>query len=105
VMSYSVSRRRNEIGIRMALGAEPDRVVALVLRHVAVITVVGLAVGAAAAVATGRFVNALLFNLATSDGLMITMTAVTLTVAAGVAGYLPARRAARIDPMTALRQD
>ena len=105
VMSYSVSRRRNEIGIRMALGAEPERVIALVLRHVAVIITVGLIVGAAAAVGTGRFINALLFNLAATDRTMIAITAVTLAVAAAVAGYLPARRAARIDPMAALRDE
>jgi putative ABC transport system permease protein len=105
VMSYSVSRRRSEIGIRMALGAEPNRVVALVLRHVALITVVGLAIGAAAAVGAGRFVNTLLFNLATYDRAMIAVTTVALALAAAVAGYLPARRAARIDPMTALREE
>ena len=105
VMSYSVSRRRNEIGIRMALGAEPDSVIRLVLRHVAVITAIGILIGVAGAVGTGRFINTLLFNLATYDRTMIAVTAVTLAAAAAVAGYLPARRAARIDPMTALRQD
>jgi predicted permease len=103
VMSYSVTRRTNEIGIRMALGAEPDRVVRLVLGHVALITIVGLVGGAAASVGAGRFINALLFNLATSDATMIAITAITLTLAAAVAGYLPARRAARIDPTVALR--
>ncbi len=105
VMSYSVSRRRNEIGIRMALGAEPDRVIMLVLRHVALITLVGLIAGAAGAIGTGRFINSLLFNLATYDRTMIAVTAVTLAAAAAIAGYLPARRAARIDPMTALRDE
>ena len=105
VMSYSVSRRRNEIGIRMALGAEPDSVIRLVLRHVAVITTIGIVIGVAGAVGTGRFINTLLFNLATYDRTMIAATAVTLAAAAAIAGYLPARRAARIDPMTALRQD
>jgi predicted permease len=105
VMSYSVTRRRNEIGIRMALGAQPDNVITLVLRHVVLITAVGLVVGAIVAVSTGRFINSLLFNLATYDRTMIVVTAITLAAAAAVAGYLPARRAARIDPMAALREE
>ena len=104
-MSYSVTRRRNEIGIRMALGAEPHTVIQLVLRHVALITVVGLVAGAVAAVSTGRFINTLLFNLATYDRTMIVVTAVVLAAAATIAGYVPARRASRIDPMTALREE
>jgi predicted permease len=105
VMSYSVSRRKSEIGIRMALGAEPRRVVRLVVGHVALITVAGLLVGAVASIGTGRLVNPLLFNVAASDLTMIAATAVTLAAAAAVAGYLPARRAARIDPTVALRED
>jgi putative ABC transport system permease protein len=105
VMSYSVTRRQNEIGIRMALGAEPGSVIRMVLLNVALITAIGIALGAAGAFGTGRFINALLFNLAATDATMIAVTAITLGAAAAVAGYLPARRAARIDPMTALRQD
>ncbi len=71
VMSYTVTRRRNEIGIRMALGAEPRKVIRLVLTNVALITIVGLIVGAAASVGTGRFINTLLYNLAASDTTMI----------------------------------
>jgi ABC-type antimicrobial peptide transport system permease subunit len=105
VMAYTVTRRRNEIGIRMALGAEPQTVVRLILNHVAIITVAGLVAGAAAAVGTGRFINALLYNLETGDRTMIAITAVTLALAAAIAGYVPARRAARIDPMAALREE
>jgi putative ABC transport system permease protein len=105
VMSYSVTRRRNEIGIRVALGAEPRRVVRLVLGNVALITLAGLIIGAIASVSTGRFVNALLFRLSSSDTTMIVVTTITLSLAAAVAGYLPARRAAHIDPMKALREE
>jgi putative ABC transport system permease protein len=103
VMSYAVSRRQNEIGIRMAVGAAPAAVVRLVLHHVAWVTAAGLAVGAVAAAASGRFIDALLFNVKAGDLTTMVATAATLALAAAIAGYLPARRAARIDPMTALR--
>lgn len=104
VMSYSVTRRRGEIGIRMALGAQPRKVMRQVLGNVAWIVVAGLAIGAAASYGAERFVNALLFNLVATDVTMVVVAAVALAVAAGFAGYLPARRAARVDPMTALRE-
>jgi ABC-type antimicrobial peptide transport system permease subunit len=66
---------------------------------------VGLLVGIAGAVGTGRFINSLLFNLATYDRTMIAVTTLTLASAAAIAGYVPARRASRIDPMTALREE
>jgi putative ABC transport system permease protein len=105
LLSYSVTRRRAEIGIRIALGAEPGTVVALVLKNVAAITGAGLVAGALAASQAGRFVDTLLYQLAASDRTMIALTAITLTAAAALAGYLPARRAARIDPVTALREE
>ena len=104
VMSYSVARRRNEIGIRMALGAAPDKVMRLVLANVALVTVIGLVVGIALAIGTGRFVETLLFGLVANDMTMVVIAAVTLGGAAALAGYVPARRAARVDPMVALRE-
>ena len=104
VMSYSVARRRNEIGIRMALGAAPANVMRLVLSNVLLVTVVGLGVGMALAYGAGRFVNTLLFGLVVNDMTMLLIAATTLGVAAAVAGLMPARRAARVDPMAALRE-
>jgi putative ABC transport system permease protein len=104
VMSYSVARRRNEIGIRMALGAAPAKVMGLVLTNVIVVTVIGLAAGVAVSVGLGRFVNTLLFGLVVNDSTMLVIAAAALGTAATLAGFLPARRAARVDPMTALRE-
>jgi ABC-type antimicrobial peptide transport system permease subunit len=75
-----------------------------VLWNVALVTAVGLAIGAAVSIGTGRFVNTLLFGLVASDATMIVIAGLTLGSAAIVAGYLPARRAARVDPMAALRE-
>jgi predicted permease len=104
VMSYTVTRRRGEIGIRMALGAQPKSVMRQVLGNVAWIVTVGLVIGATASYGAERFVNALLFNLVATDKTMVAIAAMALGIAAGVAGYLPARRASRVDPMLALRE-
>jgi ABC-type antimicrobial peptide transport system permease subunit len=103
VMSYSVTRRRNEIGIRMALGAAPRRVMRLVLSNVAIVTFAGMTIGVAVAVVIGRVVNTLLYGLVASDATMLSISALTLGAAAGAAGFMPARRAARVDPMVAMR--
>lgn len=104
VMSYSVARRRNEIGVRMALGAAPSKVMRSVLAHVLVLTAAGLAGGIVLARVTGRFVDVMLFGIVAVDTTMVVIAAATLVTAACIAGYLPARRAARVDPMLALRE-
>lgn len=105
VMSYNVARRRNEIGIRMALGAEQARVVRMVLGEVALLTGIGLVAGLGVAMATTRFVASFLYGLKPNDPLTLSLAAVVLAGVAFVAGYLPARRASRTDPMTALREE
>ena len=103
VTSYSVTRRRAEIGIRMALGAEPSDVVRMVLRRVGVLVVLGLVIGSAVAWWASRFVTSLLYGLTPTDPAAFIGAALTLSVVAAAAGWLPARRAARIDPTTILR--
>ncbi len=105
VMSYNVARRRNEIGIRMALGAEQSRVLRMVLREVALLIVFGLVLGTAVALATTRFVSSFLYGVKSNDPLTLSAAAAVLAVVAVIAGYLPARRASKLDPMTALREE
>jgi macrolide transport system ATP-binding/permease protein len=104
-MSYTVARRTNEIGIRMALGAQRSGVVWMVLRQVFILAIGGLAIGLPAALATSRFVESFLFGMKPNDPLAITAAIAVLVAAAVVAGYAPARRASRIDPMVALRHE
>ena len=104
VMSYAVSRRRTEIGIRMALGAAPGRVVRLVLRRVALLVAAGVAAGAGMGMLAARLVASMLFGLQPSDPATFTTAAVVLASIGALAGWLPARRASRIDPARVLRE-
>jgi predicted permease len=105
VMSYGVARRTNEIGIRMALGAQGRSVLWLVLREALVLVVIGLVVGVLASLALTKTAESLLYQLKPNDPLTIALATFALTAVALVAGYLPARRAARVDPMIALRDE
>jgi predicted permease len=105
VMSYAVSRRTNEIGIRMALGALPGNVVRIVMREALLLVVLGVGIGLAAAKATTRLVSTLLFDLTPTDPLTIALATILMIVVAALASYLPARRASRIDPLEALRYE
>jgi putative ABC transport system permease protein len=103
VTSYGVSRRRTEIGIRLSLGASPAGVIALVVRRVAVLIGIGTIVGAAASLWASRFVSTLLFGLPARDAGTLAAAIVILALVGALAGWLPARRAARIDPARVLR--
>jgi putative ABC transport system permease protein len=103
VISYSVSRRTREIGVRMALGASPASLRRLVLGESARLALFGLAAGIPAALASTRFLSSMLFTVTPADPLTYIGVALLLTVVALAAAYFPARRAMRVDPMTALR--
>jgi predicted permease len=105
VMAYSVARRTNEIGIRMALGAQPSAVLRMVLRESVFVVGLGLMAGIPAALACGRYVSSQLFGLAPNDPVTIAGASVVLLAVALVASFLPARRAAMLDPLTALREE
>jgi predicted permease len=104
-VSYNVARRTSEIGIRMALGAQRGRVVRMVLREVLGLAAGGLAIGTATALGTSKFVAAFLYGIKANDPLALTLAVMTLLGAALLAGYMPARKASRIDPMAALRHE
>jgi predicted permease len=105
VMSYSVSRRTNEIGIRMALGARPASVLRMVLGEYLIVVALGLAVGIPAALACGRLVSSQLYGLAANDPFTIAAASTALLAVALAAVYVPARRATLLDPLAALRQE
>ena len=104
VTSYAISRRRTEIGIRMALGAAPGGVVRMVLRRVALLVGAGVIVGAGVSLWASRFVTTLLYGLQPRDPATLVGAALVLSLIGAVAGWIPARRAARIDPARVLRE-
>lgn len=103
VMSYTVSRRRQEIGVRMALGAGRGRILGMVLREATLMVVAGVIAGGVLAVAVARYAQSLLFGLTATDVRIIAGSAALLAVIAVLASLLPAQRAARLEPTTALR--
>jgi ABC-type antimicrobial peptide transport system permease subunit len=104
-MSYMVGRRTNEIGIRMALGAVRSDVRWLVMREIVVLIVIGVAIGVPVTLGGSRLVSSMLFGLSGNDFVSLLAAVVTLLVVGLLAGYLPANRASRVDPMVALRYE
>jgi predicted permease len=105
LMSYAVTRRTKEIAIRMALGAESGRVLLSILREYLLIVGIGILLGFGIAVSSGRFLKALLFGLAPYDPVVLGGAILLMGIVAGLAAYLPARRAASVDPMISLRHE
>jgi len=105
VLAYTVAQRTREIGVRMALGADAGRVRALVMRQVGVMLIVGSVIGIAAAVGLGRAASSLLYGLKGHDPVVFTLSVLVLMLVALGAGYIPARRASRVDPIQALRYE
>jgi ABC-type antimicrobial peptide transport system permease subunit len=105
VMQYGVVQRTNEIGIRMALGARRWSVLWMVLRETVLLVVAGVVIGLPLALLSGRLIASLLFGMGTADPLALAAAVTLMTVVALLAGYLPARRAANVDPMVALRYE
>jgi predicted permease len=105
LLSYGVASRTNEIGIRMALGAKTRNVLTLILREAMLLVIVGLAVGIPLALYAARFASSLLFDLSPSDPVSLSIAGAVLLVVALVAGYVPARRATKVDPLVALRDE
>jgi predicted permease len=105
VLSYTVAQRTREIGVRLALGAEPTQVRGMVLKQVSWMALIGVPLGIVGALAIGKLATALLYGLAPTDPVAFGAAAVLLAAVVLVAGYLPARRASRVDPVVALRSE
>ena len=105
LMSYSVARRTNEIGIRMALGAQPLDVLRLLMGESMILVAAGVVIGLAAVLGASRFVASLLFGLPATDTSTMVLASALMVAVSACAGYLPARRASRVDPMVALHDE
>jgi ABC-type antimicrobial peptide transport system permease subunit len=105
IMSYAVVCRTNEIGVRLALGAEPTDVLRMVLWETLLLGLVGVAIGVPVALSATRLLSSLLFGLRPGDPVTILLAMLVMAVVALFAGYLPARKASRVDPMVALRSE
>ena len=105
VMAFVVVRRKKELGIRLALGAQPASVIWLVMREVLLLLGIGLAVGIPGAIAAGRYISAQLYGIQPNDPFIAISTTLLLAVVSAAAGLIPARRASRIDPILALRHE
>jgi putative ABC transport system permease protein len=105
VMAYSVTQRTQEIGIRMALGAEPGTIMSMIVRHSLILVIVGLLIGLVGALAVTRVMSSLLFGVSATDKLTFAGPSLILIAVALLASYFPARRAARVDPTVALRTE
>jgi predicted lysophospholipase L1 biosynthesis ABC-type transport system permease subunit len=105
LLSYGVASRTNEIGIRMALGARAGNVLRLILKEAVLLVIVGLLAGIPLALYVARFASTLLFELSPTDPLSLSIAGAVLFIVALLAAYLPARRATKVDPLVALRDD
>jgi predicted permease len=105
IMAHAVVRRTNEIGIRIALGAERGNIIWMVLRESLLLVAIGLVVGIPAAWAAANLISSQLFGVKPSDPVNLLTAALSLTTVAALAGYLPARKASRVDPLVALRYE
>lgn len=105
VISYSVSRRTHELGIRMALGAQPGSVLKMILRETLALTLIGIAVGIPCALVSARLIAHLLFDLTPYDPVTLALVSIVLVAVGALASYIPARRATKVDPIVALRYE
>jgi putative ABC transport system permease protein len=103
VIAYAVSQRTHELGVRVALGATGEQIHRMVVAQGLVLTLLGAIVGIAAALATGRVIASLLFGVGAADPLTLAVVVLLLAGVAVLASYIPARRAARVDPLIAMR--